>query len=493
LVQPDEGIRNRNAEPLKRHFRREGFLRIWGMKMRIKKDFLPCFLPAIAVLCFVFLSPAFAEITKLQKLSECALARNNASRTGQLITTQQYPYSAEDDWPDCKVLESFDSTPEILTPDMNWGDHFSVHDDYGYDWLRNVNYGYGWLRNLYFEASAPSSPLTVEAGRYGDTTYVTIGLGSQEVELNSWDKNVTLGSSEAPSTSTTCCMNCLCSIHLDGLEVKTNGSSYVTMYKHDGQIGVNVNVDATIDRISLATLSLGDCDGDQTGKTAYNQAGYVGLKDTGISDVTVLGSLSIGVGTVGGNLKSVHMGFNKLNVGMSSLHTTVVLGKNKYFSGTEQVLGTIYMSGLNIVDMSGYLDIYNPAGNSAATTFAFGIEIPSLTMAYVLWGDPDGFNGAASAGYWGWKNLTIKDLGVMGQATFYSSTISTVNNGTNLPSGTTVANIALNNLNISVAYISRDIVISKSNSPDNINQITRSVSWSGVNVNINGLVQIGAH
>jgi hypothetical protein len=49
------------------------------MKMRIKKYFLPCFLPVIAVLCFVLLAPAFAD---MEKVDEAELARTNASVTG---------------------------------------------------------------------------------------------------------------------------------------------------------------------------------------------------------------------------------------------------------------------------------------------------------------------------------------------------------------------------------------------------------------------------
>jgi len=49
------------------------------MKMRIKKYFLPCFLPVIAILCFVLLVPAFAD---MKKVDEAELARANASVTG---------------------------------------------------------------------------------------------------------------------------------------------------------------------------------------------------------------------------------------------------------------------------------------------------------------------------------------------------------------------------------------------------------------------------
>jgi hypothetical protein len=48
------------------------------MKMRIKKYFLPCFLPVIAVLSFVLLAPAFAD---MKKVDEAELAGANASVT----------------------------------------------------------------------------------------------------------------------------------------------------------------------------------------------------------------------------------------------------------------------------------------------------------------------------------------------------------------------------------------------------------------------------
>ena len=48
--------------------------------MRIKKYFLPCFLPIIAVLCFLLLiAPAFADI---EKVDDAELAQANVSVTG---------------------------------------------------------------------------------------------------------------------------------------------------------------------------------------------------------------------------------------------------------------------------------------------------------------------------------------------------------------------------------------------------------------------------
>jgi|GEM_PF-1427398 len=52
------------------------------MKIRIKKYFLPCFLPVIAVLCFVLVAPVFADMAKVD---EEELARTKASVTGTPI------------------------------------------------------------------------------------------------------------------------------------------------------------------------------------------------------------------------------------------------------------------------------------------------------------------------------------------------------------------------------------------------------------------------
>ena len=473
--------------------------------MRIKKDFLLYFLPVIVVLYFAFFPPAFAadefkKIERFRKVNDCELALVNASRTGQLVAISFK--DLEELESGCKVVEEFYSSTEIRyegKPAVDDGSFFPVHDDYGYNWLQNQNN----VGGPYYEASPLFDLLTVEKGRNGDTTYVTIGLGSQEVGLDSWDTNVTIG----PKTSyysTGCCMNCLCSIHLDGLYVKINGSSHVTLYKSDHQTSIGTNVDAKIDRISLATLSLGDCDGYttvQNPNSVYTGAGYVGLKDTNITDLTVSGHVAISVGSFDGIAQSVHMalgnGTDNLNVSMASLDTTLVLGNKKDFSGTTGILGTLYMNTLKM-NVGGFLDIYNPENNGKATTLGFGLFIPSLTLATLAWGDADGYTTAqdpnsvyTGAGYWGMKNLAIKNLSIAGTATFYQGIVQAGGNGTNIPIGTPYFETQLNNLNVSVDFMTRDMVVG--NDKNNLNQILRSVSWSGLNVTINGSAQISAH
>jgi hypothetical protein len=452
------------------------------MKMRIEKDFMPFFLLVIVVLFFGLLAPASADF---KKVNERELARANASVTGKLdtILCPDHEYAN-------KELEEYDCVAIPAEKELvaNEDSLSSVYTDYGYDWWKNRKV----VGNLYYEDSSVLSALTVESGRDGDAIWVRIGLGSQEVELDSWDTNVTLGSSKVDST--TCCMNCFCHIHLNGLSVKTNGSSYVTLYKHDGQMGINVNVDATIDRISLATLSLGDCDGFRVSNSFGNdftKAGYVGLKNTNIVGVTASGFLSISLAKIDNDIKSVHMGIDSMDVSMSSLDTTVVLGNKKDFSDTQYVLGTIYMKGLNM-HVSGYLDIYNPTFNNAATTLGMGLNISSLTMDALAWGDSDGFGSMTGVGYRGWRNLSIKNLSIMGQTTFYENTVKDGDTGINLPPGTTYVNLDIINLNVSMGYMNRDVVLG--NSKDNLNQVLRSVSWSNLSLEVNtGSIQIAPH
>jgi hypothetical protein len=55
------------------------------MKMRIKKDLMLFFLPVIAVMCFVPVAPAFAD---MGKVGDAELAQINASVTGASVKKQ---------------------------------------------------------------------------------------------------------------------------------------------------------------------------------------------------------------------------------------------------------------------------------------------------------------------------------------------------------------------------------------------------------------------
>jgi hypothetical protein len=304
------------------------------------------------------------------------------------------------------------------------------------------------------------------------------------------DINVTLGSKAASSTGQD---QILGTIHLDGLYVKTNGSSYVTMYKTDGELGIGTDVDVKIDSIRLATLSWGDADGCHNGDAGNTcNAGYLGLKDTIITNVTAAGSVTISVGRVDADLKSVHIkigdGIKNMDVGISSLDTTVVLGDKKDFSGTKYVLGTLYMNDLNM-NVGGYLDIYNPADNDTATTLGFGLSVPRLTLDTLAWSDSDGIGGTTTAGYVGLRNLTINNLVITGQATIKTITVQSGDTGIYLlPVGTAFVSLGFSKLDISMDSLNTNVALG--NRKSNLDQILGSVYLGGLDVEINGSVNI---
>jgi hypothetical protein len=90
------------------------------MKMRVKKYFLPFFLPFIAVLCFVFLSPAFAG---MKKVDEAELSRTNASVTGASVKDQSVGVEKGMVIPEkCQACENSDKNGAVFSPSVGKND-----------------------------------------------------------------------------------------------------------------------------------------------------------------------------------------------------------------------------------------------------------------------------------------------------------------------------------------------------------------------------------
>jgi len=413
---------------------------------------MPFFLLVIVVLFFGLLAPASADF---KKVNERELARANASLTGQPGTILCPDPADANQQSDCVAVPT---EKKLLTDAESLS---SVYEDYGYDWWKNLSVAGD---PDYYEDSSVLSAVTVESGRDGG-----------------------YGASSSEEGSVVCQKQILGSLHLDGLKVKTNGNTYVTLYKSDSQMGVSVNVDATIDRIDLATFSWGDGDGfgDASG------AGYVGLKNTSITGVTASGSLAISVAKEDAavNYNSVHVGIDSLDVSMSSLDTTVVLGDRKNFSGTRYVLGTLYMKNLEM-NVGGYLNIYKPADKDVATSLKFGLDVPLLMVDTLSWGDPDGYDGAGNAGYIGLRRLAISNLAIAGVATVEKVCVQSGDARFNVPAGTALVRLEFANLNVGMGSLDSDVALGSSK--DNLNQVLGHIYLGGLNANIDGTVDIHA-
>ena len=190
--------------------------------------------------------------------------------------------------------------------------------------------------------------------------------------------------------------------------------------------------------------------------------------------------------------RMVNIGIANMSVGMASLDTTVVLGDKKDFSGTMYILGTLYMKDLQM-NVGGYLDIYNPVGNNNATSLGFGLNVSSLTLDTLSWGDNGGLEegvvgyvAGTSAGWVGLKNLAINNLAISGVATI--ETLTAPIGSTNLPAGMVFVRIGLSNLNVSMDSLNTDVALGSAK--NNLNQVLGSVYLGGLNMDINGNVDI---
>ena len=102
--------------------------------MRIKKYFLPCFLPVIAVLCFLLLAPAFAD---MKKVDEAELARANASVTGASDKDSNAGAVSAVGTPDKTVLN-------LYPPDSKDSNSFSLNVPLG---AETTYYWHPWANN----------------------------------------------------------------------------------------------------------------------------------------------------------------------------------------------------------------------------------------------------------------------------------------------------------------------------------------------------------
>jgi len=335
-------------------------------------------------------------------------------------------------------------------------------------------------------------------------TFVRIGLGSLEITVNSLETKVGLGSDPAAGLNQE-----LGSVYMKNVVVWVDGGSYVDIYngRGAGTQGVTLGLSVTLDKLSIDTLSWGDADGivvnDPTGapvpatSNIARKAGYVGLEYLSIASLGIYGPVTIDVATDAGGVGSkqatpttfVRIGFAGLNIQMGALDATAVIGDAKDFSGAKDTFGTLYLSGLNITMGTGsQVDIYNYDGKSGVV-IDFNLNIGTLAITTLSWGDAEGVTSAANPGFVGLKGLNIAGLNISGNTTIDVATVTTAAAG--LPEGgTTFVRIGFNNVN--VAMTSMDAIAALGTAKDALSQELGSIYLSTLTTDINGGVDIYA-
>ena len=428
--------------------------------MRLRQYFPACFLLMMAVLFSVLLSPP--ALADLQRVDENELARVNAPVTGELVDESGQIYSRHGGY----VADKEEPEPDL-------GNMIDAEDALS---PVTVKSGTGYLSD-YFNFKDGS-------------VWIWMNLGDQEVAMQSRDFLWTLGSDAAKAAGRE---QVLGAFALDRLSVKIGGDSYVTLQTDAGQMGIGIDIDAGIDRIDLAALSWGDADGfppSPVGNT--NKAGYVGLKDTAITGVTVSGPLTITVQTDANNnlsaTKTAQIGFDKLDVDLASLDTTVVTGDKKDFSGNQDVLGTLYLNDLSIKNVSGHLYLQDLTGAGTATNLDLGATVDSLDLDTLAWGDPDGVPEQPNMGGVGLRRLSIANLAIDGQATMDTKTVPDDSGMNFFPAGKVFLRLGFSKLDIGMGSLDTDLALG--DSKDNVNQVLGSLYLGGLILKMKGDVDI---
>ena len=280
-------------------------------------------------------------------------------------------------------------------------------------------------------------------------------------------------------------------------------------------------------------MSWGDADGVSAGFTpGYTGAGFVGLKDFSLTDLTVGGHVAIDVATVvAGDTSTIHgvgttfvrIGFADLNITFDSMDATVALGTAK--NNLSQELGSIYLSTLDVV-VNGYLDISSHSGTQGVV-FDMNLTVDVTNIAAVSWGDSDGLGAGFTAGFVGLKDLTLGTMTVVGKvaidvahvldspasygpvvgpqslmyAGYYSHLMSPVSttfvhialgtgNAADDPTTTASLAIGISNLSFDIALDSAK-TLAGAGLPGS--GLLGSVYMGGVDVRVNGWVDIAAH
>jgi len=334
----------------------------------------------------------------------------------------------------------------------------------------------------------PFAPLTIDVatgGAHGaGITFVRIGLGSLQVEMDSMIADAELGPTAAniPNMKYT-----LGSLYLDTLSLRVGGDSYVDIYndRSTGQ-GVSLAVNATIRNFSIDTLAWGDTDGidwafstdtttgvygvhstDTTLQTTADAAvtGWVGLKNLDIAKITAAGDLTIDVATNAAGWTYVEIGFGTgMVAGISGLTATAALGNDVATTGLDQELGSVYVSGATAT-LTGSLQLGARSDGTQGVTIDLGnLNIAISQGLVVSWGDDnlDLIGGAGeTAGYVGLKNLNLTGLDLAGKVTIDVATVDTT--VTTLTATTITemmyAGYVENNLSPSIVHIGLDNVV----------------------------------
>jgi hypothetical protein len=223
---------------------------------------------------------------------------------------------------------------------------------------------------------------------YDGATYVHINPGTLEIMVADMTTDVALGADAAAGLNQT-----LGSVGMSNLLVRLNQDNFIDIYSGQSVAatalgttgsGVTMTFQFNVDVLSMDSLTWGDSDGVVDG--GVTTGGTVGLYDFVIDDMTVTGTVTIDVATIGAGVACVgmptsnaqiwsnvvyiygllnannpgttsdsfvHIGLNDIDVTIATMTTNV-----GFSNAATDTLGSIYASNIAITDINGFVDIF---------------------------------------------------------------------------------------------------------------------------------------
>lgn len=232
--------------------------------------------------------------------------------------------------------------------------------------------------------------VATEATLYGGRTFVRINPGTLQLDIASLSADVALGSditlAEAAGET-----------GLTNLQVLLNQNNFIDIYTH-GANGVSINLGLNIDAITMDTNYWGDTDGLGAAEVPANpitgtdylayysngdftDAGYAGISDLEVDNLTISGTIDIDVatldyGVIAGDSAGilglyailhgagvvfsdsfVHLNLDAITIGADQITGTVELGSTTALGDTNGTLGNFYIAGVSAT-VDGWVDIF---------------------------------------------------------------------------------------------------------------------------------------
>jgi len=212
-----------------------------------------------------------------------------------------------------------------------------------------------------------------EENEYNSSAIVKTRMGRIEMDLLSMDTDIELGPTEDLGQQ-------LGTLHMSRMSAAIEGGSTADIYVNDRK-AVFFDLGVEMDYFNFNSLSWGDPDGlNDSRSTRGSQAGYIGLANARIDDISVDGvffiqnltieeeedenikqwySLLRKTGQMAGN-SYCRIGLDDMNVAIERIDVDVRLGPTKSLSYDDgaSTLGSLHFGGLKVTNVNGTVDLF---------------------------------------------------------------------------------------------------------------------------------------